>query len=74
MDQASGRRPAPCYAPGRLGWYDAAAAERGGQMDISSDHASVVSCRAKFTSSQGSDYSPGISAETVRSQGLFLAR
>ena len=41
-------------------------------MNISSDHASVVSGGEKFTSVQGSDYSPGISAETVRSQGLFL--
>jgi uncharacterized RmlC-like cupin family protein len=41
-------------------------------MSISSDHASVVSGSTKFTSPQGSDYSPGISAETVGSHGLFL--
>ena len=41
-------------------------------MSISSDHARVVSGGETFTSAQGSDYSPGISAETVRSQGLFL--
>ena len=41
-------------------------------MSISRDHASVISGSAKFTSPQGSDYAPGISAETVRSRGLFL--
>ena len=41
-------------------------------MNISSGHASVVSGGEKFTSVQGSEYSPGISAETVRSQSLFL--
>jgi uncharacterized RmlC-like cupin family protein len=41
-------------------------------MSISTGHGSVVVGGQKFTSPQGSDYSPGVSAETVQAKALFL--
>ena len=43
-------------------------------MSISNGYASVVAGGAKFTSPQGSDYEPGVSAETVQSKALFLGQ
>jgi uncharacterized RmlC-like cupin family protein len=42
------------------------------EMDIGKGHATIVQASARFTSEQGSDYAPGVSAETVGSQNLFL--
>jgi uncharacterized RmlC-like cupin family protein len=41
-------------------------------MGISNGTASVVVGGKKFTSEQGSDYAPGVSAETVQARALFL--
>ena len=41
-------------------------------MEIDKGHATVVQGSVRFTSEQGSDYAPGVSAETVGAQNIFL--
>jgi uncharacterized RmlC-like cupin family protein len=41
-------------------------------MNIDTGHAAIVQGGARFTSEQGSDYAPGVSAETVGAQNIFL--
>jgi uncharacterized RmlC-like cupin family protein len=41
-------------------------------MSVSEATATIVKGGARYTAEQGSDYSPGVSAEAVGSQNLFL--
>jgi uncharacterized RmlC-like cupin family protein len=43
-----------------------------GTMTVGSNTATIVKGGAQFTAEQGSDYAPGVSAEAVGSQNLFL--
>jgi uncharacterized RmlC-like cupin family protein len=41
-------------------------------MGVSSASATIVKASSSYTAEQGSDYAPGVSAETVGSENLFL--
>ena len=43
------------------------------QITLNGTKGAIVRGGAKFTSEQGSDYEPGVSAETVGSQNVFMA-